>query len=325
MKIRQPPAALMYDLLLLHEEIDRVVLTLHSHLPQSAASHSSSVIMVLGRPSLSMPAVTPAAFGFMRTISWLYVLYFEVARVNVDFLLGRLQAYELDPTDQSISHRRIVQQLRTYLQHHLDITKPHDRLIQEASEQWLYQQCHTHVPVDEQQWEQCLIALLIEARTFLSLLRSCIRYIEQDESREEILRLWHFQHVRYHAPHEFEQVISIAAHDMGRENLDVKRFCTRHYQRWMKELEQLQGDYMFVYEARKLIEEALLNDLTHTLPITGDDIMHVFQLGPGPQIRVLLQQARIFFQEGLWSREAILERLQAWYDNLKAQGNEFSS
>lgn len=321
MTIQQSPAELMYKLLILHEEIDRVAFTLHSHLPQGVDGHNSSVIIALGRPSLSMPEVTPAAFGFMRTVSWLYVLYFEVARVNVDFLRGRLQAYELDPVDQSTTHRRIVQQLRTYLQHHLDITKPHDRLIQEASEEWLYQQCHTHVPVEEQQWEQCLVALLIEAHLFLSLLRACIRYIERDESKEEILRLWHFQHSRYHAPHEFEQVISIAAHDMGRENLDVKRFCTRHYQRWMKELEMLEGNYVFAHEARKLIEEALLNDFTLALPITGDDIMHVFQIGPGPQIRILLQQARIFFQEGLRSREAILEKLQAWYDTSKAEGN----
>lgn len=324
MNVQSSPGELMYNLLRLHEEIDRVALTLPSRLLQSPDSHNPSATIALGRPSLSIPEVTPAAFGFMRTVSWLYMLYFEVARINVDFLRERLQAYDLDPAGKSAAHHQIVHQLRTYLQHHLDITKPHDRLIQEESEDWLHQHCHTRIPVEEQQWEQCLTALLIEACTFLSLLRDCIRYIEQDESREEILRLWRFQHSRYHAPHEFEQVISIAAHDMGRENLDVKRFCARHYQGWMKKLELLEGNYAFTHEARKLIEEALLNDFTLTLPITGHDIMHVFQLSPGPQIRDLLQQARIFFQEGLRSREAILEKLQAWYDTHK-EGNVFPS
>ncbi|MBO0792224.1 MAG: hypothetical protein J2P36_14935, partial [Ktedonobacteraceae bacterium] len=71
--------------------------------------------------------------------------------------------------------------------------------------------------------------------------------------------------------------------------------------------------------ARKLVEEALLNDFTQTLPITGKDIMHEFQLGPGPLIRILLQQARIFFQEGRRSRDAIFEKLHIWYDAFKAE------
>jgi hypothetical protein len=246
----------------------------------------------------------------MQTVSWLYVMYYEVGKVNVEFLNERLSVYELDPTGMISLHHKTVQWLRTYLQHNLDVRKSHDRSIQEECERWLYNQCRSRVPADDRQWKNCLIGLLKEAHSFLTLLRTCIRSIEQDESRDTILQIWNFRRTRYHAPYEFDKLISLVAIDMGRENIDVDRLCKRFYHQWMKELEQLEGRYNFEVEARKMIEHALLTGMMQVLPFTGKDIMNEFNIAPGPQVGEMLQRARIYFDAGVHSRNELFRKLR---------------
>ena len=73
------PDKIMYDVLLLIEEIDRV-----------AVGVTRRGKGVFGKLSLRMPKFEPAELGFLRTVSWFYVLYYEVGRVDVEFLAQNL-------------------------------------------------------------------------------------------------------------------------------------------------------------------------------------------------------------------------------------------
>lgn len=262
---------------------------------------------VLGKISLSVRQLTPYELGFYRAISWLYALYFESDRVNVEFLRDQLTGYRIE---QNENHVQVVHQLRTYLQHNLDPTKEQNRAIQYACECWFQKQCQVPVPSTEPQWRLCLQRLLQDALAFLTALQDCIRRIEQDEGREDILRQWVFRRQRYHLPHEFDRLISIAATDMGRENIDAPRFRKRYYDRWMRELTIQQGSYDFEVEGRKLIEHALLVETTPVLPITGKDIIDTFAISPGPQVGELLRVARTLYMDEPCSRDALLTRLR---------------
>lgn len=306
----QAPAAVMYEIISLHEEINNIAQKIKQEVNESSPDHERTKEEVFGKTSLLMPRFTPPSFGFVRTVSWLYVMYYEVGKINVDFLSERLKGYGLDPEGRALVHRRTVQDLRTYLQHHLDVRKAHDRAIQENCEQWLYSKCRTRVPIEEEHWERCLLSLLEEARGFSLALREAVRRIEQDESYKEILRIWLYRLRHYHDPYEFSQIISIAAADMGRESLDADRLCKRFYSRWVKELELLNSDYIFEIEARKLIEHVLLTDITPVLPITGKDILEQFSIAPGKQVGELLQKARAYYDAGFHSRDALLEKLK---------------
>jgi len=293
----QNPESLMYQILGLKEEIDQV------------SSKLNNINGFFGSLSLRMPKFDPSELGFLRTVSWLYVLYYEVGKVNVNFLTERFSAYNLDSDKKLSKHLLNVQQLRTFLQHNLDPKEQHNLVIQEACEQWLKDRCETPIPGDDQHWNICLISLLSEAIDFLSTLRKCIRKIERDESREEILREWDFLRKRFHPPHEFDNLISKVAADMGRENLDVIRFRKRFYQDWVKELELLKGNYEFEIEARKLIEDVLLNKITSVLPITGYDIINELNVVPGPKVGLFLEKARNLYSIKPCSREELLEKL----------------
>ncbi len=300
--ITQDPESLMYQILDLKEEIDIV------------ASRLGDFNGVFGTLSLRM-LFTPAELGFLRTVSWLYVMYYEVGKVNVGFLTERFSAYNLNSDEKLSQHLRTVQQLRTFLQHNLDPNEKQNLIIQEACEQWIKDRCGTPIPGDEQQWKICLNYLLDEAIQFFLAIRTCIRSIERDDSHEQIVKEWIFLRNRYHPPYEFDNLISKVAADMGRENLDVVRLRKRFYEEWTKELELLQGNYDFEVEARKLIEHVLLYNMTAVLPITGHDIIKEFNISPGPEVGLFLDRARGLYNAEPCSRDELIKKLKLCISN----------
>lgn len=155
-----------------------------------------------------------------------------------------------------------------------------------------------------------MLSLLDQAIAFVKAIHDCIRCVEGDDSRERIILQWDVRLQRTHPPHEFDRVISIAAADMGRENLDPVRFRKRYYDKWVAELRMLRGGYSFDAEARKLIENALLTEAIPVLPITGADIMEEFGLAPGPDVGKLLKRAKGINDAAPCSRAELLAKLK---------------
>lgn len=289
----------MYELISLRQEIN-----------QLARSLINDQEAVFDELSLSMPRFTPAELGLLQTVSWLYVLYNEVGKANVEFLVEKLSAYNIDPQNSNTAHFRTVHHLRTFFQHQLNPYESRDARIQAVCQRWFQQQCRTTLPREEGQWEDCLIGLLNEAVRFLRTLQGCIDHIKNDESSTEILSQWEFRRTRYHAPLEFDSLIEEVAADMGRENIEASRLRKIFHDKWVKELKLLQGHYDFRIEARKLIEHALLSETTAVLPITGHDIMETFNIKPGPKVGELLESARIIYHDQPCSREDLLHKVR---------------
>ena len=126
-----------------------------------------------------------------------------------------------------------------------------------------------------------LVSLLSEALSFLDALCQCIRGIENDESQQMIVQEWTIRLRRYHPPYEFDTLISKVASDMGRDTIDPVRVRERYYGKWTNDLSLLQGEYEFDVEARRLIEHTFLTETAAIIPITGEDVMEVFDIPPG--------------------------------------------
>ncbi len=265
--------------------------------------------LVFQELSLPMPKFNPAELGFMLAVSWLFVLYHEAGKVGVAFLADRFPAYFLDPQNRLVDHYRVIQHFRTYHQHNLDLSKPHDIEIREVCEKWLAEQCGTPIPGNEVQWNVCLVSLLSEALSFLDALCQCIRGIENDESQQMIVQEWTIQLRRYHPPYEFDTLISKVASDMGRDTIDPVRVRERYYGKWTNDLSLLQGEYEFDVEARRLIEHTFLTEIAAIIPITGKDVMEVFGIPPGPQVGHLLARAHALYQSAPCPRDSLLQLL----------------
>lgn len=52
---------------------------------------------VFGAPSLRSPTkLYPTELGFLRVVSWLYVMYYELGKVDIEFLTNKLEFFNLD-------------------------------------------------------------------------------------------------------------------------------------------------------------------------------------------------------------------------------------
>jgi hypothetical protein len=289
---------IMYDVIDARDNINRV-----------AAAILEDRQSVFGSVSLPIPRFVPSELGFLRSISWLYVHYHEAGKPSVQFLAEQLPVLTPGAPGDAVNHPRMIQRIRTLLQHNLGGGATQGLQIQLDCEAWFQRMCGTPVPDTADDWDRCLVGLLSEALLFLGQMLACIRAIERDAAREGLLEQWRFRRKRYHPPHTFDELIALVASDMGREHLDVALLRKRFYEKWTRELQLLRGDYDFAVEARKLIEHALLVETTRVLPITGDDIMQVFGVPPGPKVGQYLEWAREIYIAEPCGREELLKRL----------------
>lgn len=264
---------------------------------------------VFGAVSLPLPDVDGGAeLAFIRAESWLYVHYFEVGRVSVRFLVRR----NATGAARGLGHEHLdlVHALRTWSQHSIDPTSKHDAAIAEVCESWFERMCGTRLPRTNEHWMTLVHALLDDAYVFLTLLLDLLAAIEGDDDRDVICRQWEDRLKRDWPAHRHHELIAIAATDLGRGALDPVAFYDRHGHVIREGLRLLSEDCNFEEEARKLIERAMLTETAAVLPITGRDVMDVFDISPGPQVGHLLERARRMYEEQPCSREALLLRLR---------------
>src|SRR5258708_28901983 len=222
------PDALLMGLIRLKDEVNTV-----------SGRLSAGECVVFRSHSLPMPRFSSPELGFLLTCSWLYVLYFEAGKTSLDFLKERIQVYKLDQEKHIAEHIYTVGRIRTYLHHNLYPEVQRDRNTLETCEKWLEKYCQTRIPMNDEQWYNCLIPLLQEARICLEMLRNCIREIEKDESREQVILTWSARLKRYHPPEEFDALIFQVVTDLGRESLDIIALRRRYYDKWIRELHKL--------------------------------------------------------------------------------------
>jgi len=258
--------------------------------------------------SVNIPTSESAECNFIRGVSFLYVMYVESGNNNIRYLLNKYEIYKLD-AEKARKHLDIIQKMRTYLQHNLDMTCQRDSITKDDAYKWFSVTCGYVLPFRDDHWNKCLKTILEEANAFMENILYCIEQIRRDESCESICKEWIFRIDRYHHPSEFDDLVAKVAADMGREKLDVLKFRKKHYESWVKKLSELQPDYDFEYEGRKVIEYTLLTENIITLPITGRDIMDEYQLQPGPKIGELLEEASRIYKDNRCNKQELLDKL----------------
>jgi len=246
--------------------------------------------------------------GFLRVVSWFYTLYYEAGKISIDFLIEKFQVYDLDPEGKGSAHINAIHFLRTTLQHSLDPNNKNDQNTEQSSSQWFISKCGELIPTNNDQWNSCLKAILVEGIEFLSTLIECIFKIEKDEFCNQIIQDWNEKCSNFHPKFEFEKLVSEVANDIGLSQLDPYKVCNIFYERWSKELEYLRSNNIFDVEARKLIERDLIRN--PVLPITGADIILEFGIPPGKRVGEILRLAYNLYREGPCTANELLARLK---------------
>ena len=206
-------------------------------------------------------------------------------------------------------HYCLVRDLRTYLQHHLKFSSDHDFQVKQSVHQWFSNKCGTRIPSEDGEWEECLIALLNEAVSSTDQMFNCIKLIEKDEGKRQIIRAWSKRLSRFLNTYEMDEVVKVAAEDMGR-HINVVEFRKRFYSTWLEQLRftDLESDVKKM--ARRLVEVTLLNETENVMPLSGGDIIQEFEIVPGPDVGELLKKARkLFDSNSNLTKEDILSAL----------------
>jgi hypothetical protein len=257
----------------------------------------------------SVPVYSCSEAGFLRSVSFLYMLYYEAGRVNVEFLVEQLRGFQLDPEEMARRHVFLVHSLRTSLQHSLDLSENRNQDMLDQAKAWFRENCGSEMPSSIEDWDKCLSALLMQTVDCMNLLFSCVTTIKADAFCDSIISQWNSQCSHYHPPHEYDRVISIVAADIGMPYADPVKIRKRFYETWSKELENLTGNYNFEIEARKQVQAALLKN--PVLPITTQEIMETLNQQPGPVVGEMLRKATEIYQQHPCTGPELLELLKA--------------
>ena len=281
---------------------------------------SRGAIVAFSYITLRNPELVMPIHGFYTCISWFYIIYFEAGQTSVKFLSERANALGLDPSGHLARHKNLVHAFRTCLQHTLYLQNRDDLAKRQRCEDWIQDQLGTLGrgdsglwPETSQQWRTLLSALLQGAVQFMKIIESTVRVILEDESSEETIRIWISRIRRQYPAHEWDRIATEVVSDMGLEFLDTETLRRRYLEKWNQRLSVMKDDCDFSIEARKLIEQTLLNEERIPLPITGRDIMVEFGIPPGPQVKELLDLAQKLFLEEPRDRVALLSALGETY------------
>jgi len=257
-----------------------------------------------------IPDPTSPEPGFLRAVSWLYCLYFEAGRVSLIFIRRLGEAYSLMDRDAGDRHVEAVRCLRTELHHNLGFADS-DLTARTAAEVWRRRACGTALPRTPEQWKACYNRLVDDALAFLYSVDTVVRRLESegDGARQHIDE-WLRRLNRNWTGAAFDLLIDDAKYRLARESLNTVAFRNRHLDKWKKQLELLEDGFDFDFEATRLIERTLLDEDSVLLPITGRDVIDALGVKPGPEIGVLLGEARRHFEVHRCTKEDLLVHLQ---------------
>lgn len=245
--------------------------------------------------------------GFLKTISWLYILYFESAKESLRLIIEKFSLYRIDQENKYEKHLESIRYLRAYLQHgNISKNQKYSKNLV-MSKAWFNNNCGEYYPSSRALWEKCLQTIFSEANCFLDSLLLCLQSIENDPFCKSIIEELNSNCLKVHSEEEFEDLVSLVACDIGMSKINPQKFVKKNYNSWCQELSNLANDADFSLEARKRIERDLLR--RPILPITSSEIISHFELTPGPEVEEIMQIAFSMFQKKPCSKDVLLDKL----------------
>lgn len=262
---------------------------------------------LLPRTSLRLRGEAVPEAGFIRLVSWLWSLYHETGRQQIE-ALKNLSSVKLPVS--AIKHLGNTVDLRTSLQHHLDTNTADNRRKSERADAWL--SAHTEaVEVDSpDEWEGALRALCAEAEGFAAAVYEVLNALLHSDLALEFAELLTVRLERTVAAHELDRMIDELKMTYGVEHLDTRAFRDRYYQGWRDRTRLLSSDQDPRAYMRALAEQALSQHVQgEPAPLTGDEIIDIFGIRPGPDVGRLKRRAEELAASGMRSKRDIVEAL----------------
>lgn len=294
------------------------VVDLFNQLDKSIRELAKGEMLGLNPISLKVPPTEPPIHTFYTTVSWLYVRVIESGPVHFRFLAERAHAFAIDPNRELQKFRDDLNAFRTVLQHNLNLLDANDLEKLVRFETWmsvvLGRQADRGVriwPDCEEEWQKLAEALIERAKLFAETNLRAVTHLKNDEFSEDAIRLWILRYNRSLPAHEFENIAAVAAGDLGLQHFDITKLRKAHLDEWNRRLQLLPESVDFRREARRLVENTLLAEAETYMPITGEDIIQVLGIKPGPEVGKALRMARELYRNLNCGRDELLRQLKS--------------
>lgn len=245
---------------------------------------------------------------FSTLVSWLYVLYQEAARRNLDFITKKFQPYRISISSNAGESKKLIHAFRTVLQHQMDFVNSQSDLAKKnLCDHWYYTLIQKNEPTTAEDWTICVNELLNSAHEYIKAILVCLKMISRNEHREIVIEEWVNLSLRDYSSYDFENVLVKVLNRLGLANIfDTNVLAKKHHSSWKKELDVLPDDFIFEEHATRIIERFIIKK--EILPINGNDII-ALGVAPGPRVLELLAKARDIFYNEPCSKEMLLKKL----------------
>jgi len=291
------------------------ILAARDNINSISATIGSGEIVVFPNISIPIPELVFPIHSFFTSVSWLYVLYFEGGKSSLKFLTERAVSLGVDNEFSIKKHFTLIHDLRTCLQHNLNEYSRDDIAKGERCLSWIQRIRPNESPMiwhaadDSVYWSELLSNLLSEAVSTLEIFHRTLLRINQDEGKDHTIQVWLSRIKREIPCKEWEGILQEVACDLGMSFLDTRSVMEKHIEKWNRKLGLLKDEQIVRREARKIVEQTLLEDESIPIPITGRDIIEELGLPPGPLVKERLKEARQIYLRDPCNREKLLQRL----------------
>lgn len=253
--------------------------------------------------------------GFLRTVSWLYMLYYEAGRGEIEYLIEKIKVYDKTGDNNKNSHYKDIRILRTSFQHNFNPENSKYTSYKTITDNWFLKTINSHTPSMDDEWRLSLEKLIDNAKEFLINLDDVVNNIGSDEFKNSIIDDWNYKSLRNFQPHDFDAIIQIVLQEFGMVHFDALKFRKQNFETWSQELKALTGNFDFNVEAKKLIERDILTK--PVLPITGSEIIQIFNIQPGLRVKEMIETARKIYLSKPCNREELILKLKEFTDSTK--------
>lgn len=132
--------------------------------------------------------------SFKNIIFYLYRLYFERAKINIEVMADYTHLVDSEK-DDIVEIREVVHDFRTKFGHYLDLSLKHNKQIKRRCALWFFNNILKEWPTVDDEWKICEIILLEETIRSLEAIYSVLNRIVS-ENEERIYEQWKMKQKR---------------------------------------------------------------------------------------------------------------------------------
>ncbi len=272
--------------------------------------------------SLPAPDWSKETHDFERIVSWLYVVYHESGRIAISLLAPLSETDQCSRLAQSKSHVRLVHGLRTFLQHNLVVSSPHDYAIMQLCQGWIQgivgncQFSDRNWGLLDQHFEILSVTLLDEAIEVTRTIMQTLERIKSAEDSEHIVNLWIIRVKRDLKEHELAQMVDVVLRKFDLP-LDANVLAKKHLSK-MREFRKLLNESSdLAAETLREVERVIAENEEYPLVVDGNDLINL-GIPEGPLIKTGLNLVRSLHRKHPSLKVEMIERLKAteWFKEL---------